>query len=345
MGYQGQTSFEHGQEKAPPSGVILTNLGTPDAPDTASVRRYLAQFLADPRVVEIPRVIWWFILNLFILPLRPKRSARLYQQVWGPEGSPLLAITLQQAAKLQGTLDAAHGSDRYLVVAGMRYGNPSVEAAVKTLTDANVRSITVLPLYPQYSSVTTGSTFDSLAEALSKYRWIPELKFISGYHDQDLYLEAVVDCVREHCEQHGVPDRLLMSYHGTPESCLHKGDPYYCFCSQTSRFIEERLNLPENTLVTTFQSRFGKAQWLQPYTSDVLKTLGEQGVAHVAVICPGFSADCLETLEEIAVENRDIYLEAGGQKFHYIPCLNASDAHVHMMAALVEAPVHNIAGR
>ncbi|MFT5482151.1 MAG: ferrochelatase [Halieaceae bacterium] len=338
MSYQGQTDFQHGQEKAPPRGVILTNLGTPDAPDTASVRRYLAEFLADPRVVEIPRLLWWCILHFFILPLRPKRSAALYQQVWTPEGSPLLAITLHQAEKLQQVLDLTHGPGSYLVCTGMRYGNPSISSAVQALTAANARNITVLPLYPQYSAVTTGSTFDALATELRQYRWVPQLKFISGYHQHDLYVQAIVDSISQHIEQHGVPDRLLLSYHGTPLSYLHKGDPYFCFCSQTSRLVGDQLNLPDNTLVTTFQSRFGKAKWLQPYTSVVLKELAHEGIKHVAVICPGFSVDCLETLEEIDVENRDYFLEAGGQTFHYIPCLNAADSHVRLMADLVQAP-------
>ena len=343
MGYQGQTDFQHGQEKAPPRGVLLTNLGTPDAPDTASVRRYLAEFLADPRVVEIPRLLWWFILKCFILPLRPKRSAALYQQVWTPEGSPLMSITQQQGEKLQQVLDLAHGPGSYLVCVGMRYGNPSIGSAVQSLTAANVQDITVLPLYPQYSAVTTGSTFDALTASLGQYRWIPHLKFISGYHEHHRYLEAIAGSIRQHIEQHGVPDRLLMSYHGTPVSYLEKGDPYFCFCSQTSRLVGEQLNLPENTLVTTFQSRFGKAKWLQPYTSAVLQQLAGDGIKHVAVICPGFSVDCLETLEEIAVENRDYFLEAGGNTYHYIPCLNDSDSHIQLMADLVQGPVTSVA--
>jgi ferrochelatase len=338
MGYRGQTEFQHGQEKEPVRGVLLTNLGTPDAPDTASVRHYLAEFLADPRVVEIPRFLWWFILKFFILPLRPKRSAELYQQVWTQEGSPLLSITLQQTEKLQEVLDLAHGTGVYLVGAGMRYGNPSISHALQVLIDANVRDIIVLPLYPQYSAVTTGSTFDALAAALGQYRWVPQFKFISGYHQHRIYLGALVESIIKHIEQHGVPDRLLMSYHGTPLSYLHKGDPYFCFCSQTSRLVSEQLDLPKNTLMTTFQSRFGKAKWLQPYTSEVLKKIADDGIKHVAVICPGFSVDCLETLEEIAVENRDSFLAAGGQTFHYIPCLNASDSHVRLMADLVQAP-------
>ena len=335
MRYQGQTEYDH-QGKEQPQGILLTNLGTPDAPTTASVRRYLREFLADPRVVEIPRILWMLILYLFILPLRPSRSAKLYQQVWTENGSPLMDITLRQSSALQTQLDQRFGANRYVVATGMRYGNPSMASALQLLKQHNVGKITVLPLYPQYSGVTTGSTFDALAQELTRYRWIPELHFISGYHKHRLFIQALSDSIEQHIEQHGMPQRLLFSYHGTPLNCLEKGDPYFCFCSQTTRLVIEHMGLDPDSVITTFQSRFGKAQWLQPYTSVTLQELAGSGIEKVAVVCPGFSADCLETIEEIECENREYFVEAGGKQYHYSPCLNDSAAHIDMMVALIK---------
>ncbi len=335
MRFQGQTEYNH-DGPSPGSGVLLNNLGTPDAPDARALRRYLRQFLSDPRVVEIPRLLWMMILYLFILPLRPKSSAKLYQQIWTESGSPLMDITQRQARALQARLDQVYGEGVIPVAIGMRYGNPSVASALRELTDHNVRNIVVLPLYPQYCGATVGSTFDAVADELKTYRWVPELKFISGYHQHPVYLQAIADSIRQHIDEHGMPDKLIMSFHGTPELYLHRGDPYFCFCSQTTRLVKEKLQLSDELVMLTFQSRFGKAPWLKPYTDETLKSLPEQGIKHVAVICPGFSADCLETIEEIDAENRGYFIEAGGETYHYIPCLNDQGQHIEMMLDIVQ---------
>ncbi|MGS2722565.1 ferrochelatase [Porticoccus sp. GXU_MW_L64] len=335
MGYTGQTTPPHDQPP-PPAGVLLTNLGTPDAPTPKALRRYLRQFLSDPRVVEIPRLLWWLILHLFILPLRPRASASLYRQIWTEQGSPLLAISRRQAAELQARLDHRQGEGKLKVVLGMRYGNPSISAALDELAQQGVRQLIVLPLYPQYSGSTTGSTFDELSRVLSGYRWLPQLNFINGYQNHPAYIDALCASVQQHIQQQGTPQRWVFSYHGTPQRYLEQGDPYYCYCVQTTRLVRERLELDDGQVLTTFQSRFGKAPWLQPYTDKTLQALPEQGVTHVAVICPGFSADCLETLEEIQGENQHAFIAAGGEQFHYIPCLNDSPQHIDMMARLVE---------
>lgn len=335
MSFKGQTDYDH-KGISPRCGVLLNNLGTPDAATAPALRVYLREFLSDPRVVEIPRFIWFIILYLFILTFRPKSSAKLYQQIWTEAGSPLMDITLRQAKALQDKLDERYGKDTVPVITGMRYGNPSVSLALKQLTDKNVRNIIVLPLYPQYCGATVGSTFDAVATELMKFRWVPELKFISGYHQHPRYLDAIAKSINNHIKNHGMPDKLIMSYHGTPELYLKKGDPYFCFCSQTTRLVREKLNLDEDKVLLTFQSRFGKAPWLKPYTDETLKSLPGQGVKNVAILCPGFSADCLETIEEIESENHEYFMEAGGEQFHYIPCLNDQDDHIDMMLDLVQ---------
>lgn len=335
MKFKGQTDYDH-KGPSPKKGVLLVNLGTPDAPETPELRRYLKEFLSDPRVVEIPRLLWWLILHCFILPLRPKNSAALYRSVWTEEGSPLLVITKKQQQGLQQLMDAKYGEGQRPVVMGMRYGNPSIKSALAELAEQNVRDITVLPLYPQYCAATTGSTFDAIAAELKHYRWVPSIRFINGYHQHQQYLEAVGKTITDYLDANGMPDRLLFSYHGTPQRYLEKGDPYYCFCVQTTRLVVEHLGLEADKVLTTFQSRFGKAVWLQPYTDETLKSLPQQGVEKVAVICPGFSADCLETIEEIEEENKTYFLEAGGKSFDYIPCLNNQQEHIEMMMALVD---------
>ncbi len=335
MGFKGQTSYEH-QNNPQPKGVLLVNLGTPDAPDTASLRKYLREFLSDPRVVEIPRILWLIILYGIILPLRPKHSAKLYQSIWTDKGSPLLAITQDQQQALQAHCDQ-HSQQHISVAIGMRYGNPSIASALDQLTAQNVRDITVLPLYPQYSGATTGSTFDAIAKALTQYRWVPSLKFINSYHTHPLYISAIANSIKTYIADTGMPDIFIFSYHGVPQRYLEQGDPYYCFCMQTTRLVTEHLELSQEQTKTTFQSRFGKATWLQPYTDVTLKALGQQGNCHVAVICPGFAADCLETLEEIMVENKQYFLENGGETFDYIPCLNNHSDHTKMMFALIDS--------
>ena len=333
MKYQGQTDYDH-KGASPRRGVLLCNLGTPDAPRTSELRRYLKQFLSDPRVVEVPRLIWWLILNLIILRIRPRRSAKLYKSVWTEGGSPLLVHSQAQVNGVKKLLDEKYDSD-IPVVLGMRYGNPSIESAINDLTEQNVREITILPLYPQYSGATTGSTFDAVADVFKKTRWVPQLNFVGGYHQSEAFLDALSASIKRHIEAHGQPDKLVMSYHGTPQSYLKKGDPYHCLCHQTTRLIVERMGLDKEKVMTTFQSRFGREPWLQPYTDKTLEAMPEDGIKHVAIMCPGFSSDCLETIEEINMEARESFLHAGGEQFHYIPCLNDDPEHIEALASIV----------
>ncbi len=335
MTFKGQTDYKH-QDNPQKKGVLLVNLGTPDAASTGALRKYLREFLSDPRVVEIPRVLWLCILYCFILPLRPQRSAKLYKSVWTDEGSPLLAITKQQQRALQAKCDLHYGVDNMPIVTGMRYGNPSIKSALQELTDKNVRNITILPLYPQYSGATSGSTFDAIAKELTTYRWVPSINFINSYHTNPLYIAAIAKSITDYIEKSGFPDKLVFSYHGVPQKYLEKGDPYYCFCTQTTRLVVEKLALDDLITMTTFQSRFGKATWLQPYTDVTLKSLASEGKQNIAIICPGFSSDCLETLEEIMEENKEYFMEAGGKTYDYIPCLNSTDDHIDMMFSLIE---------
>lgn len=331
MKYRSNTSFSHSQDDK--IGVLITNLGTPDAPTPGALRRYLKEFLSDPRVVEFPRALWWLILNGIILNIRPRRSAAAYKSVWTKEGSPLALYTAKQCKKVKAKLQESYGDD--LVVAwGMRYGNPSIGKALEELLAEGARKILVLPMYPQYSGSTTGSTFDALAKDFTNRRWIPELRFVNCYHDFPPYIHALAKSIREHWDEHGRADRIVFSYHGVPLRYLHNGDPYHCQCHVTSRLLAEDLGLKEGEYLTTFQSRFGREPWLQPYTDETLKALPEKGVKSVQVVCPGFSADCLETIEEIDMENREYFLGAGGERFEYIPALNASDEHIEAIAKL-----------
>lgn len=316
-------------------GVLLLNLGTPEAPTVPAVRRYLAEFLWDPRVVELPRSIWWLLLHGVILRARPPRTALAYQAVWTEQGSPLLCIAKRQATALRGLLGERMPGP-VVVALGMRYGHPSIREALAELRAANARRILVLPLYPQYSSTTTGSTFDAVTRELSTWRWVPELRFVTQYHDDPAYVDALAASVRAHWATHGEPERLLFSFHGIPKDYFLKGDPYHCQCQKTARMVVEALGLPDERWLLSFQSRVGTMEWLRPYTDETLKAWGTQGVSSVHVISPGFSADCLETLEEIAVENRDYFMESGGKHYSYIPCLNDSPAHIEMMMGLVK---------
>jgi len=330
--YQGTPAFRHDQ--APGTGVLLANLGTPEAPTPGAVRRFLGEFLWDPRVVEMPRPLWWLILHGVILRLRPSRVAKAYETVWTEDGSPLLSIAKKQAQALRRQLPGQLGG-RVEVALGMRYGNPSIEQAMSELRSKGMRRLLVLPLYPQYSATTTASIFDEVFRVLSGWRWVPELRLIQHYHDYPPYIDALAASVREHWDSHGRPDRLLMSFHGIPRRYFDAGDPYFCECQKTGRLLAERLELQDSDWQLTFQSRFGREEWLRPYTDHTLKALGKQGVARVAVICPGFSADCLETLEEIAEQNRELFLHAGGREFRYIPALNDRADHVQALSRLL----------
>ena len=330
--YQGNPDFHH--DRASATGVLLVNLGTPDAPTPQAVRRFLAEFLWDPRVVEVPRALWWLILHGVILRVRPGRVARAYETVWGEDGSPLLAISRKQTEALRDELARQLGPG-VQVALGMRYGNPSLRQAMDELRAHGVRRLLVLPMYPQYSATTTASIFDEVFRVLSGWRWVPELRTVQHYHDYPPYIEALAASVREHWQNHARPDRLLMSFHGIPQRYFDAGDPYFCECQKTGRLLAERLDLQEGEWQLTFQSRFGREPWLQPYTDHTLREWGSQGVKRVDVVCPGFSADCLETLEEIAEQNRELFVQAGGAQLHYIAALNDRPDHVRMLSRLV----------
>ncbi|HFC53815.1 MAG TPA: ferrochelatase [Gammaproteobacteria bacterium] len=325
---------QDGLRHPPPIGVLLTNMGTPEAPTPAALRRYLAEFLWDPRIVEMPRLLWWLILHGRILRTRPRRSAQAYQSIWTERGSPLLVTTLKQGELLQRLLgERLPGPVR--VEVAMRYGAPSIGDGLERLRRAGCDRILVLPLYPQYSATTTGSTFDAVTAALTGVRRVPELRFVAGYHDDAGYVRSLANSIREQWERRGTrPDRLLFSFHGIPRKGWLDGDPYPEQCHATARLVARQLGLDDEAWQVAFQSRFGRAEWVTPYTDETLRGWGEQGVAAVDVICPGFAADCLETLEEIGEENRRRFLEAGGRSYHYIPALNTREDHMEALAAL-----------
>jgi ferrochelatase len=319
---------------APVTGILLTNLGTPDAPTGKALRKYLAEFLNDRRVIETSRLIWWPILYGFILNVRPKRSARAYAKIWTNEGSPLKVITLKQAELIQQTLNTS-ADFTVRVEPAMRYGEPSIRSALEKLRDANARRILVLPLYPQYSSTTTGSTFDAVTRVLRGWRRVPELRFVTQYHDVHGYISALAESIRLHWAEHGRPDKLLFSFHGLPKKYFDYGDPYFCQCHKTARLVAGQLNLEDEFWTVSFQSRFGPLEWLKPYTDDVLVECARSGTGDVQVICPGFPSDCLETLEEIQILYRGLYLNAGGKKFSYIPALNTEPNHIEVLSSLI----------
>lgn len=311
-------------------GVLLINLGTPQAPNTRAVRDYLAEFLADRRVVELPGWLWRPLLKCVILPIRARRSATLYQSIWMDEGSPLAVYTQRLADQLQINL----GKD-YKVVLAMRYGQPSIETAVKALLAAGASSMTILPLYPQYSAATTASCFDKVSQLFQQSRVIPDVRFIASYFDHPLYITALVNKIKEHQTKHP-KSFLLFSFHGLPQRCVELGDPYQRQCVTTARLIAERLQLATEDYQIVFQSRFGAAKWLQPYCDVVLQQLPTRGIKDVTVICPGFAVDCLETLEEISKRYRTLFLKAGGESFNYIPALNDSAEQLQLLANLIQ---------
>jgi len=318
MPFSPEPTYSHGQ--APRTAVLLCNLGTPDAPTPKAVRRYLAEFLSDQRVVEIPRLLWLLILHGAILPFRPAKSAAKYASIWTPEGSPLKLWTEKQAKLLQGWL--GQRNHQVKVRWAMRYGSTSIASQLDAMKAEGVTRVLVVTAYPQYSATTTASVFDAVYQWAQATRAIPELRFVNHYHDHADYIAALASSVQRHWKKNGKPDKLVMSFHGVPERTLHLGDPYHCECFKTARLLGERLGLSKEQYQVTFQSRLGRAKWLEPYTEPTLIAMGKAGVQRVDVICPGFTSDCLETLEEINMEAREAFLHAGGKEFHYIPCLN-----------------------
>jgi protoporphyrin/coproporphyrin ferrochelatase len=317
------------------TAILLVNLGTPDAPTTPAVRRYLRQFLSDPRVIEIPRAIWLPVLHGIVLATRPAKSARKYARIWTAGGSPLKVHTERQAHLLRERL--GHESMPVQVDYAMRYGEPSIPGALGRLRAQGCGRILVLPLYPQYAASTTGSALDEVARFLQRVRNTPEIRTVKHYHDHPAYIAALAAGVREYWKQSGTPDKLVMSFHGLPRYTHEKGDPYYEECRGTARLLAQALQIPEDRWQIAFQSRFGAAEWLQPYTAATLEEYGRQGVGRVDVVCPGFVSDCLETLEEIGIEGKDIFLGAGGREFHLLPCLNERGDWMAALAAIARA--------
>jgi protoporphyrin/coproporphyrin ferrochelatase len=321
-------------DKIPITGILLVNLGTPDKATPEALRRYLGEFLADPRITEMPAWLWWFILHGIILRFRPRRAARNYQAIWTAHGSPLLLISQQQQQSLEQYLEQNINTPIKVSLA-MRYGNPSIESGLQQLRQANAQRIIILPLYPQYSSPTTGSTFDAISEQLKTWRWVPDLQFINHYHDDKNYIQALATTISEHWQKHGQAEKLLFSFHSIPKHFFLNGDPYHCSCHKTARLVAEELKLSPDQWQVVFQSRFGRSEWLQPYIDKVVKQLPAQGIKHIQVVCPGFAADCLETLEEIAHENKNYFIQAGGQSYDYIAALNTHPAHITALAKLL----------
>ncbi len=315
------------------TGVLLVNLGSPDAPTRSAIRRFLKEFLWDPRVVNIPRLPWWIILHFFVLPFRPGKALKAYKKIWHKKGSPLIYLTRQLAEKVAKQFKGQNYSINYV----MSYGKPSISAQLKRYKKKQIDELIVIPLYPQYSSTTTASVYDSVIRQLNQWRHIPSLRFVSDYHQNPLYIEAIAHSIKQSWEKKGKKDLLLMSFHGLPEKLTEWGDPYEYQCQRTAELIAEKLSLSTEQWKLVFQSRFGKAKWLQPYCVEVLQKLPELGIKNIDVLCPGFAVDCLETLEEIEIENKAIFLQAGGESYHYIPALNDSDRHVQMMIQLIKS--------
>lgn len=336
-GYLPEPPFSH--DAPSKTGILLINLGTPEAPTGQAVRPYLKQFLSDRRVIEIPRAIWWLILNGIILNTRPRQSAEKYASIWCADGSPLLLNTRKQTSLLKGLL-GERGLRNVVVDYAMRYGQPSVESVILQMRRQGVERLLVLPLYPQYAGSSSATALDDVFRVLMKLRNMPELRTIRHFHDDAGYIEALAQQVRTHWQQYGRGEKLLMSFHGVPRFTLDKGDPYHCECLKTGRLLAESLGLAQSQYVISFQSRFGRAEWLQPYTSATLEQLGRDGCKTLDVICPGFVGDCLETLEEIAIEGKHSFQQAGGGAFRYISCLNDSPRWIAALADIVEKNIH-----
>ena len=320
----------------PSTGLLLVNLGSPAAPTTSAVRQFLKEFLGDPRVVNLPRPLWLLILHGAVLPFRSGKSAKAYQAIWNAEkGSPLTFLTRQLTEKLAETLDPHHVAVSY----AMSYSDPHIARQLQAFKEQGIKQYIILPLYPQYSSTTTASVYDSVIKEFNRWRHIPSFKFISDYHENPTYIKAVADRIRESWREHGRNALLMMSFHGLPEQLTAWGDPYFHQCHKTAKLLADELALKDSEWMIVFQSRFGKAEWLKPYCVDTLEALPCQGIKSVDIVCPGFAVDCLETLEEIAMANQEIFIEAGGSDYRYIPALNDSDAHVDVLTSLLARPV------
>ena len=331
MKYEGEKNYKHGKKEK--IGILITNIGTPDKPNKEALKTYLKEFLSDPRVIEIPKLIWQAILRLIILNLRPQKSAKLYKSIWKKEGGPLLVMLEKQRRGIKKVLQ--NKLKNIKIEIGMRYGNPSIKLGLERLKSKSCRKILVLPLYPQYCAATTGSTFDKVTEILRKWRWIPEIRFVNNYFEESMYIECLVKSIKESWKKFGKTQKLIFSYHGVPKKYLLKGDPYYCFCQKTTRLVAERMKLKKKDYITTFQSKFGPGEWLQPYTDKTLEELPKKGIKKIHILSPGFSSDCLETLEELEVQNKENFLSSGGERYNYIKCLNDDPQHLKMLGFLI----------
>lgn len=337
MRYQVEPNIPHGTPSK--TGILLVNLGTPDEPTAAAVRPYLKQFLGDPRVVEIPRAVWWLILNGIILNIRPQKSAEKYASIWMPEGSPLRVYTEKQVTLLQGYL-GERSKAPFIVDYAMSYGNPSIADALQKLKAQNCQRILIVPMFPQYAASATAPVFDQAFSALQSMRNTPALRTIRNFHDHPGYIKALAGNINDYWMKNGRPEKLVMSFHGVPQYTLDKGDYYHCECHKTGRLLAQELGLKPEQYVVSFQSRFGKAEWIKPYTTATLLELGKKKTQRVDVVCPGFTADCLETLEEIAMEGREDFQHAGGGEYHYIPCLNDRNDWILALTDLVMDNLH-----
>ena len=320
-------------------GVLITNLGTPDSPTNKGLKKYLNQFLMDRRVVDLPRIFWVPLLKIIILNIRPRKSAKLYRKIWTDKGSPLLSFSRKIIEKIDEKFKDK--KNNFIIILGMRYGNPSIKEALQTFKKEGVSKILVFPLYPQTGSPTTSSTFDAINNFLNKELWMPNLRFISGYHDHPFYIDLLANSIEKSFSDNGKPEKLIFSFHGMPKRYLKNGDPYYCFSHKTARLVAEKLNLKTDEYDLAFQSRFGREEWLKPYIEDIIIDYKEEGVKSLQIISPAFSVDCLETLEEINIQYRKLFLSNGGERFHYIPCLNDTEGHIDMIKVIIE---NNIKG-
>lgn len=318
------------------TGILLVNLGTPSAPTAKAVRKYLAEFLSDPRVVEIPKLLWQPILYGLVLPFRAHKSAEAYKKIWTADGSPLLAITKKQTQALQNKLQ----NEEYIIEYAMRYGEPSITTTLAKFHQLKINRLLIIPLYPQYSSATTGSVFDAIVKTLKKWRWIPELHMINHYATDENYINAIATSIQQYWQEKSRGEKLLFSFHGLPQRSIKQGDPYFYQCEKTTRLIVEKLQLKTNEWELVFQSRFGKETWLQPYCDESLIKLAQAGYKNLDIVCPGFATDCLETLEEISLRNAEIFIKAGGKKLNYIPALNDSFLHIQMLTTLIKKYLH-----
>ena len=311
-------------------GILICNLGTPKSPTYWDVGRFLQEFLSDGRVIEIPKVIWWPILELIILPFRSQKSSKLYKSIWTKKGSPLMVYSQRLVNKLKKT---SGGKQEYVLA--MRYGKPAIDKALLELKHKGCDKLIVIPTFPQYSGTTSASVFDAVVDVLKKWRWVPSVKFINGYHRNENYIAALADMLKAQIKKHK-PQKIVFTYHGIPKRNVERGDPYYLFCAETTKLVAKKLKLKPSQYITTFQSRFGPAEWLKPYTSEMMEELPKKGIINILIVAPGFSSDCLETIEEIDEENKEIFMNAGGKNYNYVPCLNDSDKHVKVFKDVVK---------